>query len=189
MPNARPPKRSDLKRQLHRLIVAQSDINAARNAWQLLKSNPTQPGHSVHTSLMAAMVISYARPFVSSESFGILPRKWSTYPDSRYQKNHDALLKARNEIVAHSEQSVRKVMIVPPGVRMKLHPASSPVSEWISYIVSTYSLPPNVLETLGGMLDDVLKRMFDEIELLLNKLYADRNLPNQEFLLQMDEEL
>jgi hypothetical protein len=69
------PKRSDLKRQFHRMVVAQADISSAKDAWPLWQSNPSRIGAPTYTDLVTAIVICHSRPFTDNESFGKLAQR------------------------------------------------------------------------------------------------------------------
>jgi len=72
----------------------------------------------VHQALSTAVVVSCARPFTRNRPDGPLGKRWTQFSDSRLQELHDQLLTLRHQQRAHSDTSVRRVRIVPPGVRL-----------------------------------------------------------------------
>jgi hypothetical protein len=185
------PKRSELKRQFHRLAVAQADVASAKDAWLLLQKNPSHIGTPTHTALITAIVICYSRPFTDNESFGKLPKEWSTYSNIQFRRCHDAILTARNEVIAHRDKAVHQIRIYPPGIKLKFQPKSAPPLQHIGFSVDTYSLASRDLQALGDMFDDLQKRMMAEIEIFIEKLYGgmESELPNRDFPLRIDEGL
>lgn len=185
------PSRSHLKKELHRLIVAQSDVSEAFQAWETYVETLPLENYALRRALLSAIVISYCRPFTSNEGFGVLPAKWSHYSDARHRKWHDQLLKARNEVIAHSDQAIRQVTIVPAGIelRPKLSGQLTPVSSEIGFEVQTYTFGIQHISKLGSMIGDVGKRMLSEIERLLQDLYGGMDLPRRKFPLRVDEGL
>jgi hypothetical protein len=61
-------------------------------------------------------VVAYSRLFTQNEPFGPLKKEWGRFADPELQYLHDALVKLKNQTVAHSDYAIRKVLIIPPGV-------------------------------------------------------------------------
>ena len=171
------------------MIVAQADISSAKDAWLLLQANPSRTGTPTHTALVTAIIICYSRPFTDNESFGKLSKEWSAYSSIQFQRCHDAILKARNEVVAHRDKDVHQVRIYPTGVRLKFQPESVPPLGKIGFSIDTYLLASRDLQFLGNMFDDLQRRMMAEIEVLIEKLFGGMELPNKEFPLRINEGL
>ena len=78
-------RRSTKKRQLQRLMIANSDVRAAKDACEFLLANPLPPFHSLQHTLAAATVICYSRPFTTSRrnSLGCLPSEWTKFKNPK----------------------------------------------------------------------------------------------------------
>jgi len=111
-----PPIRSQLKIELYKLIVARSDIDASRTACKQLIENTFGMGDGLYYPLYCAIVICYSRPFTQNKPYGAIGNRWKKYTNQRFNDIHKKILKARNEIIAHSELQIREASIIPPNV-------------------------------------------------------------------------
>ena len=75
-------------------------------------------GHQLYYPLYCAIIVCYSRPFTDNKPHGSLAKKWYTFENEFLQKTHKKVLKARHELIAHSDMTVKEAMIVPPGVEM-----------------------------------------------------------------------
>src|SRR5574341_438635 len=95
------------KRELYRLALARTDIGQARDACRFFLDNVSSYHHPLYVALYAAIVVSYARPFIQSRTLGALPSRWARFSHPRLQKTHNKLMQARNEIIASSDVTGR----------------------------------------------------------------------------------
>jgi len=139
--------------------------------------------------LTTSVVVCYSRPFTVNKPYGSLPKKWRKFDNPQYQFTHDKLLKARHELFAHSDVSVRKAQIVPPNVPFVIEGGkelnSPEISTQVSYTLFELGFFKIVRETNL----DLGKRIQIEIDKMIVDLYGDMQLPNEAFNLRVDEGL
>jgi hypothetical protein len=180
-------RRATKKRQLQRLMIANSDICAAKDACEFLLVNPLPPSHRLQYALAAAIVICYSCPFTASRrnSLGCLPGEWTKFKNPKLQLAHDTLLKARGEIVAHSDSETRQIKIYPPNIKPK--GPSLPKSSRIAFAIKTYTLSQSQIKNSLDACEDLIARIMPEIEQLLEEIYGKMELPQREFVLRINE--
>lgn len=187
--------RADKKRELHKLILAHSDVHAAYKACehflsifgnhpQKNRSNYAGMDNPLFQPLIEAIVISYARPFTPNESLGELKKEWNKFANQRLQETHRLILQARNELIAHSDRYVRKAQIVPPG-DSKL-PGFKSVS--VGYAIKGYSFTIKQVETFYQTSGDLAQRLHKAVVRLIEELYEGMDLPVKPFDLKSDNE-
>ncbi|MCM2284283.1 MAG: hypothetical protein NDI81_05855 [Desulfobacula sp.] len=189
MPSLQPPARSYQKRDLYRLLIARSDLNASLNACDLILKNVKSIKDENLYPLTTSVVVCYSRPFTANKPYGSLPKKWSKFDRQQYQDTHEKLLQARHELFAHSDMNVRKVQIVPPNVPLVIDEGrelkSPEISTQVSYILFEIDFFKIVRETNL----DLGRRMQAEIDKMIIDLYGNMQLPNEAFNLRVDEGL
>ncbi len=123
MPESNPP-RIELKKALYRLCVARSDLLSARTTATLLRETvegipyPDYLGHELFFPLLQASAIAYGRPFSRNTPLGRIPSNFARFSEPELSTTHELLLELRNKFVAHSDQLLRDVEIIPPGYRI-----------------------------------------------------------------------
>jgi hypothetical protein len=99
-------------------------------------------------------------------------------------------MKARNEIVAHSDMSVRKAMIVPPGVVIgKFENGKEMKSASIGAQTNYYLFQEHQIREVYALTRDLAHRLNAEIESRVAELYDGMQLPMSAFNLRIDEGL
>lgn len=189
IPTKQPPARSQQKRDLYRLLVARSDMNASLRAADLIIKNVKSIKDRNLYPLTTSVIVCYARPFTANKPYGSLPNKWSKFDNSRYQTTHDKLLQARHELFAHSDMNVRKVLIVPPNATLISHGGHEWKSPEIATEVSYTLFGLDFFKIVRETNIDIGRRMQDEIDKLIIDLYENMELPNKAFNLRVDEGL
>ena len=181
--------RTELKRQFHKLAIAQSDILNARAACRYFVEHVSDIAHTIYYPLFVTIVICYARPFTDNDTFGRLAKKWGTFSNQRLQRSHDLMLKTRNEVVAHSDAAIRQIRIVPAGVTYPFtFTAKKPViSQSYGFMITTYVLEPRHFTDALDTICDVLDRLQPEVSRLFDLLYKYETLPPRTFPLTIDE--
>jgi hypothetical protein len=188
--------RSEKKREIYKLILAQSDIgDAFRTCDHFLavigpraaKSSGRYAGmdHPLYYPLLEAIVISYARPFTPNDTIGQLKQKWGKFGNAQFQAAHDKILRARNELVAHSDPFARSVRIEPPGAR-KFGPIQS---KEVGFSIRGYWFTVRDVNAFYHTAGDLAARLLAEVEKHLADLYGGMDLPARAFELQLDEGL
>ena len=188
--------RSEKKREIYKLILAQSDIGAAcRTCEHFLavigpraaKSSGRYAGmdHPLYRPLLEAIVISYTRPFTGSKTIGKLKQKWGKFGNPQFQAAHDKILGARNELVAHSDRFARSVKIEPPGARK----FGTIQSKEVGFSIRGYWFTVRDVNAFYRTAGDLAARLLAEVEKLLADLYGGMDLPARAFDLQLDEGL
>jgi hypothetical protein len=111
-------ERNELRRELTRLRLAQSDMAQAAAAAEALKGEREES--PLGRALETACVVIYARPFTSNK-VGRLGEEWApTDPEERAL--HDELCKRRNQVYAHSDETpLREVVDIGASIG-KDHP-------------------------------------------------------------------
>jgi hypothetical protein len=189
MPTKQPPTRSQQKRDLYKLLVARSDLNASLRAAIFIIKNVKSIKDRILYPLTTSVVVCYARPFTANKPYGALPNKWSKFDNPRYQATHDELLQARHELFAHSDMNVKQVMIVPPNIPLMTHGGQEWKNPEIGTEVSYKLFAPDYFELVRETNTDIGRRMRAEIDKLIINLYGNMELPNREFSLRVDEGL
>ena len=192
IPARQPPKRSQRKKDLYRLLLARSDIGAANTACQLFLRTVSDLKDELYYPLFTAIVVCYARPFTANEPFGALPRKWAKFSDARSQSLHDDLLRARHELVAHSDATVRTAKIIPPdsfvgylGDEKRELRSGKRIGTETSYYL--FQIPR--IRQIPTITLDLTRRLNAEIDTLVDDLYGGMELPRGKFRLRIDEGL
>jgi hypothetical protein len=190
MPKKQPPNRSQVKKNLYKLMVAQSDIGAAHSAYKLFESNVKELSDKLYQPLFTAIVVCYARPFTNNQPYGALPDKWTKFDNPRQQSLHDDLIKARHEIVAHSDMSVRRASIVPPGVVTGFFADGRELkSTRIGHETSYYLFRIPRIREISDLTVDLGRRISLEIDTIIENLYSGMDLPRAKFRLRIDDGL
>lgn len=184
-----PPSRSQQKKDLYRLLLARSDIGASISGCRLLIENVTHVGDDLYYPLYSSIVVCYARPFTNNEPFGALPNKWGKFEEEKYQNTHDKLIKARHEIIAHSDMDARKAMIVPSGCLIGIHKGKELRSDHIGCQVGIYYFKISFFQNVWDTAIDISKRLNLEIDRLTDALYGGMELPARPFNIRIDEGL
>ena len=141
--------------------------------------------HPLYSPLVEAIVISYARPFTANDSLGELKKEWQRFPQPRLQRAHEKLLKARNELIAHSDMVVRQVKIHPPGRSA----VKGLETVGVGYAVRNYSFSIRHVIDFRDTAFDLARRLHAAVEKLLNELYEGMELPAKGFDLRIDDGL
>lgn len=188
-PSRQPPARSHQKRDLYRLLIARSDLNASLNACDLILKNVKSIKDENLYPLTTSVVVCYSRPFTVNKPYGPLPIKWSKFDNPQYQAIHEKLLQARHELFAHSDMNVRKTQIVPPNVPLVVDGGKELKSPEISTQVSYTLFEIDFFKIVRETNLDLGRRMQAEIDKLIIDLYANMQLPNEAFDLKVDEGL
>ena len=183
------PKRSQLKKNLYKLLLARSDITASLNACELILKDITDLGEKRLYPLTTAVVVCYVRPFTKNRPFGSLTKKWSKFSEVKFKNVHDKLIKARHEIFAHSDMNIRKVQIVPPNVSVIKNGKKEIKSSHIGTQSNFYLFSIDFFKSVRRLILDLGGRLQKEIDRLINDLYSNLELPNKEFYLRIDEGL
>jgi hypothetical protein len=187
--------RSRKKRDLYRLALAALDVRTAENYCNELfdsidwKSGKNIPFH-LTDAFSAAVVVAYARPFVNtndSRSVGQLPKKWHLFSDPRLKETHDSMLRLRNDLFAHTDQTMSPMMITPAGVEMKGVGRPAPGTSWQ---IERRAIPPaTTLVNFRNTCRDLRKRLEDAVIAATEELYGGMDLPRAQFPLRFDEGL
>lgn len=189
MPSRQPPARSRQKRDLYRLLIARSDMNASLSACDLILKNVKSIKDENLYPLTASVVVCYSRPFTANKPYGSLPKKWSKFDNPQYQATHKKLLQARHELFAHSDMNVRKAQVVPPNVSLVIDGGKELKSPEISTQVSYKLFEIDFFNIVRETNLDIGRRIQAEIDKLIFDLYANMELPNEAFNLRVDEGL
>lgn len=178
--------RSKQKKELYKLAAARSDFMSARKSCKIILERVSGLGDELYAPLFHAAIMAYARPFVDNKSTGVLSRHWSEFTDERFRKTHKDLIKTRHEIVAHTDSSVRSIMIIPPGYKPV---AGLPASEHLGLIINSYYYPRQRFIDCFDTCSNLIGRLNHRLDELLSQLYEHQELPLEPFPLVFDDGL
>lgn len=146
-------------------------------------------GHELYSPLYSAIVVCYSRPFTNNKPHGALPSKWYSFEMEIHKKTHDELLKARHELIAHSDMTVKSAMIVPPGIEMGGKSKKPIISDHIGVQTTFYYYARSFFKDSYALCLFQGSRISVEIDVLLEELYGGMELPNAPFEIKMDNGL
>jgi hypothetical protein len=192
-------KRSRRKKLFQKLVLAQSDIHSAYKTCELFlekvaagqdSKNTVKVGldNPLYLPLLEAIIISYPRPFTDNDGLGVLSKQWSTFEDEQLDEAHKFILNYRNELVAHSDHTVRKIQIFSPDANFGPMPKNKKI-QGPGFAVSTFWIPLHRVETFHWLCAVQGQRLIDEAMKMLDELYGGMELPNKAFHLRIDEGL
>jgi hypothetical protein len=184
--------RSRKKRELYRLALAALDIGTAENyCTELIDSIDWSakkiPFH-LTDAFSAAVVIAYARPFVQTRddrSVGVLPKKWHSFPNSQLQNAHETMLRLRDDLFAHTDQTLTPMTIIPAGVMMHSIGRIAPRTSWQ---LGRRAIPPaTTILNFRNTCHDLRERLENAVSKALDDLYGNMELPGAQFPLRFDD--
>lgn len=142
----------------------------------------------VAEAFIATIVVSYSRPFVqASNSFpGGLPKKWHKFPTPELRDIHKEMLTHRHSLFAHTDPDVHRITILPDGC---LPRGVGPKPPQTAYSIDGIQIPPQNVVRYRAVCVDLQKRLEEESQKILAKLYGGMELPRRNFLLRYDDGL
>lgn len=190
LPKKQLPLRSQQKKDLYKMLVARSDINAALSACDLILekfkdfSDIKDRQYALFYSLTTAVIVCYSRPFTVNKPYGALSTRFC---NPKYKSIHDQLIKSRHEMFAHSNMDVRKAQIVPPDFLIFRGRGEELKSAYISTQVSLYLFPVDFFVQVRKTILDLGSQLQGKIDLLIEELYSGMDLPRRPFTIRIDE--
>jgi hypothetical protein len=185
--------RSRKKRDLYRLAVAALDVGTAENYCnELIDSIDWSKNIPFHLTdaFSAAIVVAYARPFVQTRdprSVGVLPKKWHNFSNPQLQNAHETMLRLRDDLFAHSDQTMTPMSIIPAGVIMH---GIGRIPARTSWQLGRRAVPPaTAIVNFRNACHDLRKRLEDAVSEAIEELYGKMELPRAEFVLRFNEGL
>lgn len=168
------PSRGQKKLELYKLSVARSDIAIAQRTCTLVLDTVTSLSHELYQPLFHSTVIAYGRPFEGNKTTGGLPSRWSNFKEVRLREIHKKLMKTRHGLVAHSGLDVRTVDVLPSG-----HVPSSGMAPMsgVSLKIASYYFPQVMFVDTFDACGDLIPRLTQRINELLEELYESQGLP------------
>lgn len=159
---------------LYKLVVARSDFMEALFAARYVIANVHDPGDELWFPLQDAIVVSYARPFTGNRPLGPLAPEWSVFDDPELQRLHEDLVELRHKTIAHSDAVIRRVLIVPPGVKL----GAAPTSASGGVAVSTSKLPLGRFPEIERLCLDIGRRVNAAADELIAAMLAGNDMPS-----------
>jgi len=185
--------RSRKKRNLYRLAVAALDVRTAEDYCnELIDTIDWSKNIPFHLTdaFSAAIVVAYARPFVQTrdpKSVGVLPQKWHKFSSPHLQNTHETMLRLRDDLFAHSDQTMTPMTIIPAGVMMHRIGRIAPRTSWQ---LGRRAIPPaTTILNFRNACHDLRERLENAVSEAIEELYGTMELPRAEFALRFDEGL
>jgi hypothetical protein len=97
--------RERLRRELHRLVLADSDMRQASVAAAYLAEQGRNMNGLAERVLWTGFVVTYARPYVGSNRLGAVTGKLARPEESSLRGLHATLLKRRNDLFAPNDET------------------------------------------------------------------------------------
>jgi hypothetical protein len=189
IPDKQPPRRSHRKRLLYQLLLARSDITAAQAALKLFCRDVDDLGHPLYYPLVAAMTVCYARPFTRNEPLGPLPRKWGRFNHPKAQQTHVDLMRARHQLIAHSDMEARQAKVVPPNFTIAHDKEQPIVSDFPAIQIGADFFGLDFYRiNVALTTNELLIRLNEAIEPMVDELYGGMDLPARPFVLRIDDD-
>ncbi|KLD78633.1 hypothetical protein ACFOPN_07250 [Xanthomonas hyacinthi] len=144
------------------------------------------PDHPLYFHLFSSSVVAYAKPFVDNKSFGSLPKEWRKFEHPWMSQVHNDAIKARHEVIAHNDDKVRKMWVLPPGA---MPPgALAAAANGLSLKIEGYYVGGGFFISLAHLCDYQIYRLNHAVDEELCALYEGQPIPSEEFLLTLDDE-
>jgi hypothetical protein len=162
------------EQELFKLVIARSDFHAALLACDYLLAIPDPP-ETLFNLHVAAIVISYARPFSQNRPLGPLAKKWGQFDDPDRRKLHNDIIDARNKLVAHSDLSQLAVWIVPAGVELP----TGKKRDNASIVIQSRRLLSDQVSPIRDLCLELRVRLDKEIDELRLRTFPDDSLGDE----------
>ena len=92
---------SNKVKALRRFILAHTTFQQVIAACEFLIAHDSDENSQFYDPFFAGICVSYMRPFKEAERLGILPPKYSAFPDGEHARTHEDLKNGRNSVYAH----------------------------------------------------------------------------------------
>jgi hypothetical protein len=178
--------RSDSKKELYMLAIARSDLSEALAGCDLLINNRQDVGVELYQSLFQSIIISYARPFKTNRPYGRLSTGWSNFSSPNENNLHGEIISARDQFVAHSDEEKRKVYI--HGAGSAIFQTGKTASK-LSISTNNYVFPVEKISQIKHLCSSLGLRINQRVKQLTAELYAGKQLPSSELLLEINDDL
>ncbi|MCU1089834.1 hypothetical protein JAK45_19435 [Stenotrophomonas maltophilia] len=187
MADRKPMSRRQQKLRLYKLGLARSDFAASRRACELMNVHVRGHDHPLYFHLFSSAVVAYAKPFVDNKSFGSLPNEWRKFEHGWMAQVHSDAIRARHEVIAHNDASVRKMWLLPPGSVPEGIKAAG--ANGLSLKIEGYYVSGGFFASLFHLCDYQIHRLNGAVDEQLCSLYEGRAIPSDELLLNFDDDL
>lgn len=178
------PTRRQRKLRLHKLLLARSDFRVAAAACSLVKAEVKGFQDPLYFHLLTSAVVAYAKPFVQSKS-GTLSGQWSRFSDARLSTVHSKAIRARHEVIAHNDEKVRRVWIVPQSDIDQ--PEMMKGASGVGIKIEGYVFGAPFFSDLADLCSFQASRISTAIEADMEALYNNAELPAGAFELTFDD--
>ena len=162
------------EKEFYKIVIARSDITNAMRLCDLFLRVVSDIQNPFYFALQDAIVTSYARPFSRNKPFGSLTDKWKEFGDLQQSDLHNRLVGMRNQSVAHSDMSVRRVYIRPPGTAIE---ALNDKNEAFGVEIENQYLEINDIRLIQLLCRELGSRLNVEVDKELEEIYGQMSLP------------
>lgn len=107
---------------------------------------------------------------------------------SNFKEAHDSILKYRNELVAHSDHTVRTIQIFSPNANFGPMPKGQKM-DGPGFTIRTFWIPLGRVQTFHQLCRFQGQRLIKEAMTMLDDLYSGMELPDKAFDLRIDDGL
>ena len=191
--------RAQKKRLFQKLVLAHFDIHSAYETCEVFLERVAKGSQSrdtvqvgmnnpLYLPLLEAIIISYSRPFIDNNSLGVLPKRWFQFENSKFKEAHDSILKYRNELVAHSDHTVRTIQIFSPNANFGPMPKGQKM-DGPGFTIRTFWILLGRVQTFHQLCRFQGQRLIKEAMTMLDDLYSGMELPDKAFDLRIDDGL
>ena len=113
-----------VSRQTRKLLVVRDSFQQAVALLDYIEKIDLCPASDLYTPMLAGIVTTYMKNFVSSDGFGPLPHTYSKFPNSkRMEKIHQKMIDSRNSLYAHREDNENiKITVTLIGTALEFVP-------------------------------------------------------------------
>jgi hypothetical protein len=142
-------------------------------AKHILDTSP-DPTQLLYSPMVAGVVVTYMRPFVSGNGLGPLPQDFSTFADTDLHDTHQRLVESRHKLYAHQDLQASTSFPTEDG--------GIPFDMEIEFSdLNGYTLKPGAIEVSSSTLEDAVQlcnfqrqRVSQAVEALWPTLTADK---------------
>jgi len=110
-------RKTKLLKALWRFEYACTSMDRVVATCDLVTSIVPDDDHPLYYPLIAAICVTYGKPFTENKGLGALPEEFRTFDNSKMQHTHDIVVNSRNYMYAHTD--LTEMVAVDPTIGKK----------------------------------------------------------------------